>query len=146
MKKLLFLFTILCSFGTSAQVFDKIKLTESEISAGYKLTDEPQCISIQACTFYKNPKMYDFLIGKVKSKEVQNFVNGNDSGSIMYFEFENQFDKETFLEGLFWGGKKATQEHPEQILVKDKILIVYSFPLENDLIKVSQKKVESVLK
>jgi hypothetical protein len=146
MKKLLFVLTILCSFGLSAQVFDKIKLTESEIPAEYKLTNKPQCISIQACTFYNNPKMYDFLIGKVKSKDVQNFENGKDSGSIMYFEFENKLEMESFLQGLFWGGKKATEEHPEQILVKDKILIVYSLPLENDLIKVSQKKVESVLK
>ncbi|PKB16297.1 hypothetical protein [Flavobacterium sp. 5] len=146
MKKLLFVLIILYSFGASAQSFDKIKLTESEIPAGYKLTDEDQCISIQACTFYDSPEMYGFLIGKVKSKEVQNFVNNKNSGSIMYFEFEKKFEQEGFLQGLFWGGKKATKEHPEQILVKDKIVIVYSFPLENDLIKVSQKKVESVLK
>nr|WP_315195134.1 hypothetical protein [uncultured Flavobacterium sp.] len=146
MKKLLFVFTILSFFGVTAQSFDKIKLEENELPAGYKLTDEPKCISIQACTFYDKPQMYDFLIGKVKSKDIQNFENKKDSGSIMYFEFENKFEMESFLEGLFWGGKKATREHPEQILVKDKILIVYSFPLENDLIEVSQKKVENILK
>lgn len=146
MKKILFVFTILSFFGLSAQSFDKIKLAENEIPAGYKLTNKPQCISIQACTFYNNPQMYDFLIGKVKSKDVQNFENKKDSGSIMYFEFENKFEMENFLQGLFWGGKKATQEHPEQIFVKDKILIVYSFPLESDLMKVSQKKIEDQLK
>jgi hypothetical protein len=146
MKNILFLLSILYSFTMTAQAFDKLKLAESEIPSGYKLTDDPQCISIQACTFYKNPGMYSAIIGKVKSKDIQNFENKKDGGSIMYFEFEKKFEMEGFLEGLFWGEDKPTRAHPEQILVKDKILIVYSFPLESNMVELSKKKVEKELK
>ncbi len=146
MKNILFLFAILYSFNTSAQTFEKIKLAENEIPAEYKLTNESQCISIQACTFYESPDMYEALIGKLKSKDIQNFENNKDSGSIMYFEFERKFEMESFLKGLLWGGNKATREHPEQIFVKDKILIIYSFPLKSSLVEVSKKKVETELK
>lgn len=146
MKNILFLFAILYSFNTSAQKFEKIKLTENEIPTEYKLTNEPQCISIQACTFYENPDMYEILIGKLKSKDIQNFENNKDSGSIMYFEFKKKFEMESFLKGLLWGGNKPTGEHPEQIFVKDQILIIYSFPLKSSLVEVSKKKVETELK
>jgi hypothetical protein len=146
MKNILFLFAILYSFNTSAQTLEKIKLAENEIPAEYKLTNEPQCISIQACTFYKRPDMYESFIGKLKSKDIQNFENKKDSGSIMYFEFEEKFEMESFLKGLLWGGNKATKEHPEQIYVKDKIVIIYSFPLKSSLVEVSKKKVETELK
>jgi hypothetical protein len=146
MKYILFLFAILYSFNTSAQTFDEIKLAENEIPTEYKLTNEPQCISIQACAFYDSPDMYEILIGKLKSKDIQNFENKKDSGSIMYFEFEKKFEMESFLKGLLWGGNKATREHPEQIFVKDKILIIYSFPLKSSLVEVSKKKVETELK
>ena len=146
MKNILFLFAILYSFNTSAQTFEKIKLAENKIPTEYTLTNEPQCISIQACTFYENPDMYEILIGKLKSKDIQNFENKEDSGSIMYFEFKKKFEMESFLKGLLWGGNKATGEHPEQIFVKDKILIIYSFPLKSSLVEVSKKKVETELK
>jgi hypothetical protein len=146
MKNILLLFAILYGFNTSAQTFEKIMLTENEIPAEYKLTNESQCISIQACTFYESPDTYEALIGKIKSKDIQNFENKKDSGSIMYFEFEEKFEMEGFLKGLLWGGNKATREHPEQIYVKDKILIIYSFPLKSSLVEVSKKKIESELK
>ncbi|RZJ65425.1 MAG: hypothetical protein EOO50_13970 [Flavobacterium sp.] len=146
MKKTLFFFSLIFCFTLSAQGFEKIKLFESEIPSGYKLTNTMQCISIQACTFYKNPEMYSAIIGKLKSKDVQNFENKKDGGSIMYFEFEKNFEMESFLQSLLWGGKKATKEHPEQILIKDKIVIIYCFPLESNLAEISKKKVETELK
>lgn len=146
MKNILFLFVILYSFSSSAQTFEKIKLTENEISSEYKLTNEPQCISIQACTFYDSPDLYEAIIGNLKSKDIQNFENKKDSGSVMYFEFEKKFEMESFLKGLLWGGNKATKEHPEQFLVKDNLLIIYSFPLKSNLVEVSKKKVETELK
>ena len=146
MKNILFLCAILYSYNTVAQTFEKIKLTENEIPTEYKLTNEPQCISIQACTFYESPDMYEAIIGKLKSKDIQNFENKKDSGSIMYFEFKKKFEMESFLKGLLWGGNTASREHPEQIFVKDKILIIYSFPLKSSLVEVSKKKVEIELK
>jgi hypothetical protein len=146
MKKIILLFALVSSIHLSAQAFEKIKLSESEIPSGYLSTDEPQCISIQACTFYRNPEMYSALIGKLKSKDIQNFENKKDGGSIMYFEFEKDFEMESFLQGLFWGEKKASANHPEQIFVKGKIVIVYSFPLESNLVEISKKKVATALK
>lgn len=146
MKNKLLLLLFITSSNLFAQNFDKLKLAENEIPNNYKLTEESKCISIQACTFYTNPGMYSALIGKVKSKEIQNFEGKKDSGSIMYFEFEKDFEMQGFLEGLLWGEKKSSKEHPEEIFVKDKILIIYSFPLESNLVKVSKKKVETELK
>jgi hypothetical protein len=73
-------------------------------------------------------------------------VNGKDSGCIMYFEFEKKFTMQSFLQGLLWGGKKATTEHPEEIYINDKWLVIYSFPLKNELKEVSKAKVVAVLK
>src|SRR6185503_20334418 len=110
MKNLAILFiTFLPAIHSSAQSIDSLKLSDKEIPAGYTLTKENNCISIQACTFYDNPDMYAALIGKVKNKEVQSFDHTNDSGSIMYFEFEDGFKGKGFLDGLLWGGSKPTK-------------------------------------
>lgn len=142
----LLLLLFIASTNLVAQNLDKLKLTENEVPTGYKLTDESKCISIQACTFYKNPGMYSALIGKVKNKEIQNFDNKIDSGSIMYFEFEKDFEMQTFLEGLLWGRKKATKEHPEEFFSFKNILIIWSFSQNSDLKKMSKSKIEDVLK
>lgn len=146
MKNILLIFLFTTSSNLFAQNFDKLKLTENEILNDYKLTEESKCISIQACTFYENPGMYSGLIGKIKSKEIQNFENKKDSGSIMYFEFEKDFVMKGFLEGLLWGGKKPTKEHPEEFFVWKNILIIWSFSQNNELKKISKDKIESVLK
>lgn len=146
MKNILFILLITLSSNLFAQNFEKLKLTENEIPNGYKLTKESKCISIQACTFYESPGMYSGLIGKVKSKEIQNFENKKDSGSIMYFEFEKDFEMKGFLEGLLWGGKKSTKEHPEEIFVWKNILIIWSFSQNSELKKISKEKIELELK
>ena len=109
MKKIILLFTLVSSIHLSAQGFEKIKLSESEIPSGYLSTDAPQCISIQACTFYESPGMYSALIGKLKSKDIQNFENKKDGGSIMYFEFEKDFEMEAFCKAYFGVEKKLRQ-------------------------------------
>ncbi|MDX6189723.1 hypothetical protein SGQ83_10200 [Flavobacterium sp. Fl-318] len=145
-KTILFLSCLFLSTNVFAQNFEKLKLNENEIPVDYHLTNKPKCISIQACTFYNNPDLYSALIGKVKHKEVQNFENKTDSGSIMYFEFENNFEMQGFLEGLLWGGKKSTKEHPEDFFVKDNILIIWSLAEKSLLKKVSKEKIELELK
>ena len=142
MKNTLLLLLFIASSNLFAQNFDKLKLAENEIPNDYKLTEESKCISIQACTFYKNPGMYSALIGKIKSKEIQNFENKRDSGSIMYFEFEKDFEMQGFIEGLLWGGKKPTKEHPEEFFSWKNILIIWSFSQNSDLKKISKEKIE----
>ncbi|WP_310380379.1 hypothetical protein [Flavobacterium sp.] len=130
-----------------AQNIEKLKLVDNEIPKEYTLTENDNAFSIQARLFYKNPDMYSMIIGKVKNKEVQNFQSSNDSGSIMYFEFEENFTVESFLKGLLWGqSKKPTNDHPEEFFVKGNLLIIWSFTKNSALKLLSKNKIESLLK
>ena len=145
------LFTILSiafvlAIQTNAQSIDSLKLSDKEIPEGYTLTKDNNCISIQACTFYDNPELYGALIGKLKSKQVQNFDGKKDKGSIMYFEFEDGFKGEGFLGGLLWGGDKPTKEHPEEYFAKGSFLIIWSFKKGSLVTKTSKDKIKELLK
>lgn len=146
MKNTFLAFCLIFASTLLAQNFDALRLADTEIPNGYQLTDDSKCISIQACTFFKNPGMYSALIGKIKSKDIQNFEHKNDSGSIMYFEFENDFEQQGFLEGLLWGGKKPTKEHPEEFFTYKNTLIIWSFSANSALKKISKSKIEKTLK
>jgi hypothetical protein len=132
--------------NSNGQSIDSLKLSDKEIPEGYSLTKENNCISIQACTFYDTPEMYEALIGKLKSKQIQNFDNKKDKGSIMYFEFEDGFKGEGFLGGLLWGGNKPTKEHPEEYYAKGNFLIIWSFKKGSAVTKTSKDKIEAILK
>ncbi len=147
MKNILFLFTIIYSFNTSAQTFEKIKLAENEVPAEYKITEKQKCISIQACSFYNQIDLYSSFIGKVKLKEIQSFESKDDNGSIMYFEFEDYFLGESFLIGLLYGkSMKATKEHPDEYFIKGKFLIMWSFEQNSELKRISKEKIKLLLK
>ena len=148
MTKLLTLlaFAFLLSVKSNGQNIDSLQLSDKEIPEGYTLTNENNCISIQACTFYDNPGMYGMLIGKLKTKKIQNFDNEKDKGSIMYFEFEDGFKGEGFLGGLLWGGDKPTKEHPEEYYAKGNYLVIWSFKNGSPIAKISQEKVKAILK
>ncbi|MCD1116968.1 hypothetical protein [Chryseobacterium turcicum] len=121
-----------------------MKLTESEIPKEYKLTEENQCKSIQASILFNNPKMYEMIFGKIKSQEIQNFESSKDSGSILYLEFANKFESESFVKSLLWGtSNKPTNKNPEEIYFKNNILIIWSFNKESELKKLSKTKVEA---
>ncbi|MBP6687232.1 MAG: hypothetical protein KA160_05175 [Lacibacter sp.] len=129
----------------NGQSIDSLKLSVQEIPEGYTLTKDNNCISIQACTLYDNPGMYEALIGKLKSKQIQNFDSKKDKGSIMYFEFEDDFKREGFLGGLLWGGNKPTKEHPEEYYVKGDFLIIWSFKKGSLVTKTSKAKIKTIL-
>ena len=136
----------LVAIKSNGQSIDSLKLLDKEIPEGYTLTIKNNCISIQACTFYDNPEMYEALIGKLKRKQIQNFDSKKDNGSIMYFEFEEGFKGEGFLGGLLWGGDKPTKEHPEEYLAKGNFLIIWSFKKGSFMTATSKNKVNEVLK
>jgi hypothetical protein len=131
---------------SNAQNIDSLELSSNEIPGGYSLTEENNCISIQACIFYDKPDIYGALIGNLKSKRIQNFNNKKDRGSIMYFEFENDFKGEDFLGALLWGGDKPTREHPEEIYAKGNFLIIWSFKKGSVVTAASKNKIKTVLK
>ncbi len=148
MTKLLTLltFAFFITINANGQNIDSLQLTNKEFPENYSLTKDNNCISIQACTFYNNPGMYEMIIGKLKAKRIQNFDNKKDKGSIMYFEFEDEFKGEGFLGGLLWGGDKPTKEHPEEYYAKGKFLIIWSFKKGSLITKISKDKVMTMLK
>jgi hypothetical protein len=148
MTKLLIILSLAFLFAieSNGQSIDSLKLSDEEIPEGYSSTKEDNCISIQACTFYGNPEMYGALIGKLKSKQIQNFDSKKDKGSIMYFEFEDGFRGEGFLGGLLWGGDKPTKEHPEEYYAKGNFLVIWSFKKGSPVTIASKNKIKAVLK
>lgn len=145
-KFLVILFTAFSVIKSNGQGIDSLKISDKEIPEGYTLTKENNCISIQACIFYDNPEIYEALIGKLKSKQIQSFNSKKDKGSIMYFEFEEDFKGEAFLGPLLWGGDKPTKEHPEEFVAKGKFLIIWSFKKGSLMTATSKNKVNAVLK
>jgi len=131
---------------SKGQGIDSLKLLDKEIPEGYSLTNNKNCISIQACTLYENPEIYGALLGQIKNKQVQNFDSKKDNGSIMYFEFEDGFKGDGFLGGLLWGGNKPTKEHPEEYFAKGNYLIVWSFKKGSLVTKTSKEKIKAALR
>lgn len=148
MKKLfpLLALAFFLTIKTNGQNIDSLLLNDKEIPENYSLTEENNCFSIQARTFYENPEIYGMLIGNIKTKRIQNFDNKKDKGSIMYFEFEEGFKGNGFLEGLLWGGKKPTKEHPEEYYAKGKFLIIWSFKKGSLIAETSEDKIKEILK
>ena len=138
-------FLLFISLNLFSQSLEKLKISSEELPKEYTLTEESQCKSIQACLFYKQTDLYSSFLGKIKSKEIQNFINKKDSGSIMYFEFEKDFNGEGFLKGLLWGSDKPSKLHPEEFIAKGEILIIYSFKKDSELKKLSQDKIKLLL-
>ena len=148
MKKTIYTIAILFLISSNlySQSFDKLKISNEELPKEYAMTEKTQCQAIHACIFYKQTDLYSSFLGKVKSQEIQNFESKNDSGSIMYFEFEKDFRGEKFIKGLLWGqSDKPTKENPEEIIVNGKILIIYSFKIDSNLKKLSQDKIRQLL-
>jgi hypothetical protein len=138
--------TTLTYYSTLGQGLDKLKLTDTEVPENYKPTDKMLYKSIQAGTFYEQTDLYESFIGKIKNKEFQSYESKDDNGAIYYYEFEKDFTREGFLEGLLWGGKKPTKAHPEEYFVKDNILIIWSFVDKSELKKISKDKIVGLLK
>lgn len=147
-KKILFTFLFLQIVGLSfGQAFDSLKLNNTEIPTGYSKSDKLLCVTPHANSFYNQTDLYETFLGKVTKKEFQSFEMKGDKGSILYFEFEDNFTEEKFLEGLLWGqGTKPTKSEPDEYYAKENILIIWSFNLKSDIKKVSKTKIMTLLK
>lgn len=148
MKITISLSLLLLLFTTNifSQTIDDLKLKPKEIPKGYTLSDGHICVSPQACTFYTDIETYSNMTGVLKSKAVQSFKNKTDSGSIMYFEFENRFKGDRFLQGMLWGKDgEPTDEHPEEYLAEGKFLIIWSFRSNSKIKEKSEAKVDAIL-
>lgn len=131
---------------SAAVTIDSLKITNAELPVDCSFSKSSNSISIQASTFYENPNIYQGFLGKVIRKDIQNFEGKKDKGSIMYFEFENEFKMDGFLEGLLWGKDKPTKEHPETYISKGKYLIIWSFNNNSQIKTISENKINTLLK
>jgi len=90
--------------------------------------------------------MYESLLGKLDHKYFQSFEKKGDAGSIMYFQFEKEFQAQSFLDGLLWGSDgKPSKSEPDEYFVKGNILVIWSFNLKSPLKEISQLKVHKYL-
>lgn len=143
---LILIFATLVFPSTYAQGLERLKLTDAEVPEKYKATEKMLYKSIQAGTFYEQTDLYESLIGKIKEKSFQSYESKDDKGAIYYYEFDKDFEREGFLEGLLWGGNKPTKAHPEEYFVKNNILIIWSFVDKSELKKISKAKIIGLLK
>ena len=139
----LFLFFTATIFS---QTLVDLKLKAKEIPKTYTLSDGHICVTPQACNFYIDIATYSNFVGTVKSKSIQSFKSKNDSGSIMYFEFDHTFKGDRFLQGLLWGKEgQPSEEHPEEYVAKGKFLIIWSFHPDSAIKEKSEAKIETLL-
>lgn len=137
---------LLLTTNLFSQTIADLKLKSKEIPKSYFLSDGNNCVSVQACTFYNDIETYSNIVGTIKSKAMQSFKSKTDSGSIMYFEFENRFKGDRFLQGLLWGkDKEPTEAHPEEYLAKGKFLIIWSFHPDSTIKEKSETKIDAIL-
>jgi len=137
---------LLLTTNLFSQTIADLKLKSKEIPKSYFLSDGNNCVSVQACTFYNDIETYSNIVGVIKSKAMQSFKSKTDSGSIMYFEFENRFKGDRFLQGLLWGkDKEPTDAHPEEYLAKGKFLIIWSFHPDSTIKEKSETKIDAIL-
>ena len=124
------------------QTIDSLKLKDTEIPVGYSKSNKLLCVTPHADSFYNQTDLYETFLGKVTKKEFQSFNKKGDKGSILYFEFEEEFKGQTFLNGLLWGQEsEPTKSEPDEYFVKGNILIIWSFNLKSELKQISKTKV-----
>ncbi|MBK8291918.1 MAG: hypothetical protein IPK96_14295 [Flammeovirgaceae bacterium] len=119
--------TTLTYYSTLGQGLDKLKLTDGEVPEKYKSTDKMLYKSIQAGTFYEQTDLYESFVGKLRIRNFNPMRVKMTKEQSITMSLKEEFTQEGFLEGLIWGGKKPTKAHPEEYLVKDNILIIWSF-------------------
>ena len=136
------------SSKSSSGHFDKLKLTGSDIENIATFSDELHLYSMQTTILYNNPDIYSSILGQCVAKEYQSLTNGDEKGSILFFQFDSNIEGKgiSFLTGLLYGDtEKPSNAHPEVIKAKDNTLILYSFPHKITLSDKVQKIVNSKL-
>ncbi len=89
------------------------------------------CISVQARLYFDDPGYLEPMVPAPVGKVGQSYKKGKSVlGSVMAFEFAEPVpeDLQGFLTGLIWGEGGRSPEHPEELLFKDRFLVMTSFP------------------
>ena len=112
-------FLLIIFFYSRSQSIDSLRLNDNELPPGYQPTGELICKTPHSSSLYKDMGMYESLLGKLNHKYFQSFEKKADSGSILYFEFEKEFQAQAFLDGLLWGADgKPSKSEPDEYFVK----------------------------
>lgn len=145
-KLILATFVAITSVFSFGQNIDSLKLNDNEIPSDYSKSNELLCMTPHAYSFYIQTDIYETFLGKVTKKEFQSFGKKGDKGSILYFEFEKEFNGQGFLDGLLWGQDlKPTKSEPDEYYAKGNILVIWSFSLKSELKKTSKIKIMRLL-
>lgn len=147
MKIFLYSLLLVCtSHFAAAQSIDSLMLKDAEVPAGYSKSDKLICVTPHASSLFDQMDLYESFFGKVTKKSFQSFYKKGDKGSILYFEFDNEFKAQSFLNGLLWGKEsKPTRSEPDEYYSKGNILIIWSFNQTSELKLASQTKVRQLL-
>lgn len=138
MKNIVALFLLIFisyNFGYSQlNTIDSFEIKLSEIPTEYISHDKLECKSLQSSLLFESPDMYSFILGNVIEKRFQTFEYEATKGSILYFEFDKEAEKgKGFIESLLWGAKESNEAHPEIVITKGNVLIVFSFPYQSEI-------------
>jgi len=144
------IFSLIFSIATTTTCFsqniDSLMLNDLEIPKDYSKSTELVCRTSHSRSLYEQNELYPFL-GNVLKKTFQSFIKKDDKGSILYFEFESDFEGQDFLNSLLYGKKqKPTKSESEEYFVKGKILVIWSLSLNSPLKKISKEKILRLLK
>ena len=136
MKKLFYILIFFYSaFGFSqSSLIDKYLIKSSEIPRDYKVLKVLECQSVEAQLFYKDSDEYSVILPEIIDKQFQSFQYKKVKGSILYFEFKKNPGLQTyFAESIIWGDTKPSEKNPENIIWKENLMIVLSFPLNSEI-------------
>ncbi len=129
-------------------VIDSILLKTSDLPDGYKLTDKDLAITPQASSLYNDLSMYTMMFKlTVIDKNSQSIKSSKDKGTIFIYVFKEPADKFSgFVEGYIWGTDKPNDEHPDEIITKDNLMIVLSFKKDSKIKELYKAKIKEIIK
>lgn len=128
--------------GTTNQL-GFLQLTEKDVPVGYQFITRLKCQSSNVTALYKNIASFENELGKVVHTNFQTLKANKETGTILYFQFENAKDSKAFLDNYLWGNEgKPTIAHPEEYAAYGKFLVIWSTGLNSEIKKASQNMIE----
>lgn len=123
---------------------DSLLLVKSDLPGGYKFVDKEIPITNQASSLYNQIDMYSMILKiRATDKKYQSIKSSKDKGTAYYILFDSSADKaKGFAQGLIWGTKESNDEHPDEIIVKGKLMIVLSFNKDSNIKEIIKRKIE----
>jgi hypothetical protein len=124
--------------------------TNENAPANLSFIQELRSPSIQGRMFYDiNESYVGIALPNLRYKKYQTFYDGDDIGSVMYFEYDGNVSVNAgkFIDALLYGEKNNPYDlHPEEYLIHKNIIILWGFKLNSKVKKMHQNYLTSILK